>query len=298
MEIKDLQVFLAIVHEQSFSRAALKLNQTQPTLSKRISNLEDELGKLLFVRGGNRKAVLTPEGEHLYVRAKEIVSLSERTLRELKSPEAEDSIELCGEICIGAGETRGLHLIANAMKKMQELHPQVRFHLYSGDEEYISAQLDSGLLDFGLFVGQSNLSRYDYLRLPQSDRFGLLMRKDDPLAAQDTIDPKELTALPLICSRQVLNHNDLAWLLGQGLEQLNVVCTYSLIFNASILVEEGLGYAVAIEGLVDNEKLCFRPLTQDKSAPLSFGWHKQHDFSPAATRFLALLSAMLTPKES
>lgn len=294
MDLKDLQYFLAIAQEQSFTAAADKVHVTQSTLSKRILALEEELGKELFTRGGQKKVAMTAEGELLFHRAQEIVALADRVRRDLSSSDT----ELSGDICIGAGETRGVHFIARAIKKMHEIHPRVRFHIYSGDEEFISEHLDSGLIDFGLFVGLSNLRKYDYLLLPQKDRFGLLMRADDPLASHETVDPNILPTLPLICSRQVLNQNELAWLIGQGLEQLNVVGTYSLLFNASILVEEGLGYAVCIGGLIDHDKLCFRPLTQDKSVNLSFAWRKQRVFAPAAQSFLTLISQILNQSPS
>ena len=160
-------------------------------------------------------------------------------------------------------------------------------------DEIIAERLDRGLLDFGLFVGLTDLSKYDYLRLPMVNRFGLLMRQDDPLSAHQTIEAQLLQELPLICPRQVLQQNDLSWWLGHGLERFKVVATYSLLFNAAILVEEGLGYALCIDGLIENERLCFKPLEQNNTAQLVFAWRRTSMLSQASKCFLEILKPLL-----
>lgn len=288
MELRVLRYFLAVAREQNITAAAAKIHITQPTLSKQLMELEAELGTQLLIRG-KRKVTLTEEGEFLRQRAQELVDLADKTTADLQSRDS----AISGEIYIGAGETRGMAFVARAMKQMQEHHSLVSFNLYSGDDEIIAERLDRGLLDFGLFVGLTDLSKYDYLRLPMVNRFGLLMRQDDPLSAHQTIEAQLLQELPLICPRQVLQQNDLSWWLGHGLERFKVVATYSLLFNAAILVEEGLGYALCIDGLIENERLCFKPLEQNNTAQLVFAWRRTSMLSQASKCFLEILKPLL-----
>ena len=246
MELRLLKYFLAVAREENITAAAESLHITQPTLSKQLMELEAQLGKTLFLRG-KRKITLTEEGMFLRKRAQEIVDLADKTEAELMA--SNEVVE--GDIYIGAGETQGVHFIAKAIKKLHSRYPNVRYHLYSGNGEDVSERLDKGLIDFGLFVGNIESKKYDYLKLPMADTWGLLVRKDDELAKRNCIGPNDLLNIPLLSSRQALIQNELSGWLGYEFEKLHIVGTYNLIYNASLMVEEGMGAALCLDGLLN-----------------------------------------------
>lgn len=258
MELRVLQYFLTVAREQSISGAADFLHLTQPTLSRQLKDLEDELGKQLLIRG-NRKVTLTEEGMLLRKRAEEILNLVHKT--EIEMTLNEDSIT--GEVYIGAGETDGIRYLARAARRVQQEHPGVRFHIVSGDRQDVLEQLDRGLLDMAVILGGADHTRYDTLPLPGSDAWGVLLRHDHPLAAREAIAPADLRDQPLIVSRQALSDGELGAWLQRGGVSMDVCMTYNLIHNAALMVEEGLGCAITLEKLVNTEgtSLCFRPLT-------------------------------------
>ena len=290
MELRVLRYFLAVAREENITAAADALHITQPTLSKQLMELEAELGKKLLIRG-NRKIKLTEDGMFLRKRAQEIIELAEKTEAAFQAEDA----WISGEVYIGGGETEAFRYIAKTLLRMRANFPQIHFHIYSGNGEDVTERLDKGLIDFGLFVGTTELKKYDFLTLPAADTWGLLMRSDNPLASKSSISPQDLLDVPLLCSRQALLQNELAGWLGYAPEKLQVVGTYNLIYNASILVEEGICSAIAIDGLVhtDRSNLCFRPFKPVMSAPLSIAWKKYQVFSKAAGTFLQCLREML-----
>ncbi|MCI8499382.1 MAG: LysR family transcriptional regulator [Clostridia bacterium] len=290
MELRVLKYFLAVAREQNITAAAESLHVTQPTLSKQLIDLEGELGSKLFERG-KRKITLTEEGVFLRQRAQEIVDLADKT--EAAFTASQETVT--GDVYIGCGETQGMRSIIKIMKIMQEAHPDVRFHLYSGNDEDVSERLETGLVDFGLFVGSARLDKYDYIKLPVCDAWGLLMRKDDPLAARETIRPKDLERVPLLCSRQALSHNELSGWLGKDFTKLRIRSTHNLLFNASLMVEEGLGCALAIEGLINTAErnLVFRPFEPTVRAELIFARKKYRVLSKAAELFLQYLQKFM-----
>lgn len=287
MEIRVLQYFLAIAREESISGAAEYLNITQPTLSRQMKDLEDEFGKQLFIRG-SRKITLTDDGMLLRKRAEEIINLVEKTEIEMNSSDN----QLNGDIFIGGGESEGIHLITKVMKAMQNEHPLVKFHIYSGNAQDVSERLDKGLIDFGLVIKPANIYKYDYIDLPATDIWGVLMRKDSPLAQLDKITVNDLKHLPLICSRQALAENETKQWFGKDYDQLNIISTYNLLYNASIMVQEGIGYAITIDKIINtsgNSPLCFRPLEPKSEVGLAFVWKKYQIFSKPAQHFLAMI---------
>ncbi len=290
MELRVLKYFLAVAREQNITAAAESLHVTQPTLSKQLMDLETDLGCKLFERG-KRKITLTEEGVFLRQRAQEIVDLAEKTEAAFVSTHE----TVTGDVYIGCGETQGMRGIIKIMKLMQETHPDVRFHLYSGNDEDVSERLETGLVDFGLFVGSTRLEKYDYIKLPVHDVWGLLLRKDDPLAKQEGIRPKDLENVPLLCSRQALAHNEFSGWLGKDFSKLRIRSTHNLLFNASLMVEEGLGCALAIEGLVNtaDRNLTFRPFEPAVKADLVFARKKYRVLSKAAELFLQYLQKYL-----
>lgn len=290
MELRVLHYFLAIAREQSIARAAQSLHLSQPTLSTQIKNLEKELGKQLLIRGtkGSRKVTLTEEGLILKKRAEEILDLVHRTENEISMS---DDV-LIGDIYIGTGETDGIRLIAKAAKALQNLYPGIRYHISSGNSPLVSEYLDKGLIDFGIVFGEVDLTKYNSLEIPYSDIWGVLMKKDSPLASKATISPNDLKDKPLILSQQESQGGTLTQWLGSNPENLNVTATYNLIFNASLLVEEGLGYALCFDKIINtsgNSNLCFRPLNPVLKNKMYIIWKKYQVFSKPAQKFLEVL---------
>ena len=294
MELRVLRYFLAVAQEESVSRAAELLHVTQPTLSRQLMDLEDELGARLFLRG-RRRMTLTEEGMFLRKRAQEIVSLADRTSAEFRS----SSEDISGDVHIGGGETRGMRLVAEVARMLKDAHPHVSYHLFSGNAAEVMERLDDGLVDFGVFIEPADLSRYEYIRLPVVDRWGVLMRSDSPLAEKDSLGPDDVATLPLICSRQSLVANEISGWRGKSFDRLNVVATYNQLYNASILVEEGLGHALCLDGIVhcaDGGPLCFRPLAPRLEVGLAVAWKKYQIFSRAAEKFLEMLQKKLAER--
>lgn len=285
MEIRLLKYFLAVAREENITAAAESLHITQPTLSKQLMELEDELGKKLFIRG-KRKITLTEDGILLRKRAGEIVDLLEKTQAELKNL---DNEVISGDIYIGAGETEGMRIIAKLSSKLQKKYPNIHYHLFSGNSEDVIEKLDKGLIDFGVLIEPTDIKKYGYVKLPVYDTWGVLMRKDSDLAKKDYIKPNDLLNIPLLCSRQALANNEFSIWFGDNIEKLNVVATYNLIYNASLYVEEGFGYAVTLDKLInltDDSNLCFKPIIPNLKANLVIVWKKYQVFSKATQKFL------------
>lgn len=284
MELRVLRYFLAATREQTISGAAQYLHVSQPSLSRQLMDLEKELGQQLFVRG-NRRITLTEAGELLRRRADELVLLADKTEAELRSMQEVVS----GDVYIGGGETEAMRLIARAARDLQAAHPHICYHLYSGNADDVTERLDKGLLDFGLLIEPFDKQKYDFIRLPVSDRWGVLMRRDSPLAERQTICPADLRDLPLIISRQSMVLHALADWFDRPIEELHVAATYNLLFNASLMVEEGVGYALCLDHLVHtgpDSALCFRPLSPTQQAGIGIVWKKYQVFSKAAAKFL------------
>ena len=272
MEIRVLQYFLAIAREQSIIRAAESLHLSQPTLSTQIKNMEEELGKQLLIRGtkGSRKVTLTEEGMILRKRAEEILDLVKKTENEII---LSDNV-IIGDVCIGAGETDGVRLLAKAAGKLKKLYPGIHYHISSGNAVFVREQLDKGLIDFGIIFGTPDLTKYEALKLPAKDVWGVLMPKDSPLAEKEFISPEDLWGQPLLISQQ------------------DIVMTYNLLFNASLLVEEGLGYAICFDRIINtsgDSRLCFRPLYPTIEIEMYMIWKKYQVFSKPAEKFLLMM---------
>lgn len=289
MELRVLQYFLAVAKEQSISKAAKYLHLSQPTLSRQIRDLEEELGKQLLIRG-NRKITLTEEGMILRKRAEEIINLVQKAEKEIT---LSDDI-ITGDIYIGTGETEGVRLLAQVAKKLQKIYPEIHYHIVSGDAMDIMEHLDKGLLDFAILLDPVDLSKYESMKLPYKDITGVLMRKDSPLAEKESVHTCELANLPLIVSRQQLKNGVLDLLTKQSGTPLNIVASYNLIFNASLMVEEGLGYAIGLDKIINttgNTNLTFKPLTPCVEIGMNFVWKKYQVFSKAAEIFLQTILA-------
>lgn len=293
MELRVLRYFLAVAREQNISAAAAYLHVTQPTLSRQLIELEEELGTKLFTRG-KRKIVLTNEGILLRKRAEEIDDLVQKTKMEITS----SNKFVSGDIYIGGGETHAMGLLAGLISDVQAEHPDVRVHIYSGNAEDVTERLDKGLLDFGLLIQPCDVSGYNSLHLSINNMWGVLMRKDSPLAAKRAIRPEDLWSVPLIASRQRLVEGDVGRWIGKDFENLNIVATYNLVYNASVMVEKGIGYALTLDKLVNttgNSVLCFKPLKPKLEARVDVVWKKYQVFSKAADIFLQKIEQAFGP---
>ena len=284
MEIRVLRYFLAIAREGSITNAARFLHITQPTLSRQIQDLEEELGQKLFTRG-SRNMTLTPEGMILRKRAEEIISMVDKTEAEFNSMENVVS----GDIYIGGGETEAIKLVAQIACELRASYPGIHYHLYSGNSEDVTERLDKGLLDFGILIQPADISKYDYIDIPARDIWGVVMRRDSPLAEKEVIRKEDLLGVPLICSRQAISAerrgNEFAGWFGEDFDQLDIVTTFNLVYNAAIMVEAGVGYAVTLDKIAnttESSSLCFRPLEPRLESGLNIIWKKYQVFSPAA----------------
>lgn len=290
MEIRVLQYFLAIAREQSIIRAAESLHLSQPTLSTQIKNMEEELGKQLLIRGskGSRKVTLTEEGMILRKRAEEILNLVKKTESEIINS---DHVVI-GDIYIGAGETDSMRLLAKAAGRLKELYPGIHYHISSGNAVFVMEQLDKGLIDFGIIFGTPDSGKYDALKLPSKDIWGVLMRRDSPLSQKEFISPEDLWNQPLLISQQEADGGRLSQWMKRHLSELDVIMTYNLLFNASLLVEEGLGYAVCLDGIINtssDSRLCFRPLSPAIETEMYMIWKRYQVFSKPAEKFLMMM---------
>lgn len=282
METRVLRYFLAVAQEGSVTRAARALHLTQPTLSRQIRELEEELGQTLFSRGG-RELSLTREGLLLRQRAEEIVGLAEITEKEFRSL-GEKTVS--GDLSLGCGESKALSFVTDALKVLQDEHPLIIPHFFSGNGEIVMDRLDKGLLDFAVLMGAENTERYYSLPLPNHDTWGLLMDKDDPMAQKKAITAEDLLDIPLILSFQSLSRDELSGWLGFPMSRLHIAATYTLLFNGSLMVRSGLGYALCFDHIAPSGKdspFAFRPLT----SPLSLVWKKHQILSAPAEAFLA-----------
>lgn len=291
MEIRVLQYFLAVAREQSISGAAESLYLSQPTLSRQLKELEEELGKQLFIRG-NRRITLTEEGMLLRKRAEEIMELVKKAEDEISM--SDDTV--AGEITIGAGETDGMRILIKAVKELQRKYPLIHFNIVSGDRANVTEDLDRGLIDFGLLFGSVDTVKYECVKLPYQDTWGVFMRKDSPLANKQFITADDLRNKPLILSRQSYKSGDLKDFFPADYEKLNIVSTYNLLYNGSLMVDEGMGYAISLDKLINvsgDSNLCFRPLSPKLTITPSLVWKKYQVFTKAAEKFLQKIQELI-----
>lgn len=288
MEIRVLRYFLEIARERSMTRAAERLHLSQPTLSRQMKDLEQELGKKLFRRGSSSVS-LTSEGMLLRKRAEDILDMVDKTADEFK---ALDEIT-GGEVRIGCAESHQIKHLARVLKKLQKQYALFRYHLSSGNTEQVTERLDRGLFDFAVIVEPPDLSRYNYLEVPDKDTWGVVMRKDSPLAQKERIRVEDLQGLPLICSEQSMREDIPRWC-GEKVDELLFAGSTNLFYNGSVLVKEGLGYMLTFEHLADtgaDSALCFRPLEPPLETKMYIIWKKYQIFTPIAERLLEMFKS-------
>lgn len=283
MEIRVLRYFLEVAREENITRAAAYLHVSQPTMSRQLKELEEELGKKLFIRS-NYSVKLTEEGMLLRKRAEDILDMVDKTSAEFK---ALDEIN-GGDIHVGCAESEGMRCFFHAAKELQRKYPNICYHFYSSGTDAIDERLDKGLLDFAIIVQEVDLTKYNYIKMPVADTWGLFMRKDSPLAVKEAITQEDILNLPLICSRQSMKEEMPKWL-GAMQDKLHIVATYDLLLNTSFMVREGLGYALGFDRLVNtgsDSDICFRPLKPALQSPMYLIWKKYQVFTPIAALLL------------
>lgn len=277
MEIRVLRYFLEVAREENITKAAAYLHISQPTLSKQLKDLEQELGKKLFVRS-NYSIRLTEEGMLLRKRAEDILEMVDKTADEFKAL----SDVTGGDVHVGCAESHLIKYFAQAIKEFKIHCPRLRYHIYSGNTEQVAERLDRGLLDLAVIVEPPNLSRYNYLEIPGADTWGLLMRKDHPLAEKEHITAEDLMGIELICSEQSMKADIPRWC-GQMADSLNLTGTTNLFYNGSVFVREGLGCMLTFDHLADtgtDSVLCFRPLYPALENKMYLIWKKYQVFTP------------------
>ena len=292
MELRVLRYFLAVVREENITRAADVLHITQPTLSRQLSMLEEELGVKLMERGA-RKIVLTSEGILLRRRAEELIALADKTEQEFAS----QSETLEGRISIGSGEIGAVSALARCCEAFHEKYPLVTFDLLTANADVVKEQMDKGLLDVGLLLEPVDMDKYDYIRMTEREEWGVLMRPDDPLAARNSLTAAELSALPLILPRRLSVQSELANWFGSEYPHLDVRFTSNLSTNAAVMVHQGIGYALVIRGSLpfcDEQEIVFRPLSPALGASSVLAWRRQQPFSLATTKFTSFTKCFLS----
>lgn len=270
MEIRVLNYFLTVAREKTISKAAMALHLSQPTLSKQLKELKEELGVQLFIRG-NRKIVITEEGNYLVNRGKEILSLIENTTSNIQSNEL-----IIGEITVGDGETRAFEFISSHFTQLQSKFPEIKINLYSGHADDVLDKIDKGLLDFRLVINPVEKQKYDYIRLSSVDNWGILVNNENLLATKKIIIPKDISGFPLLLSNQSLVNNQFAEWLGKSIDFVNVIGTYNLLFNASLLVKQNTASAVCIDGIIETKhtNLTFVPFSPSLTSAVNIIWKK------------------------
>lgn len=280
MELRVLRYFLTVIEEQSITHAANKLHLTQPTLSRQIKELEDELGKQLFIRG-NRQITLTDDGYLLKKRAEELVELADKTLKEMTMNDQ----SLSGEIVIGSGETICIEPIFKCIRELQKQYPHIQFHIISGTKDDLQDLLDQGLVDFSTIIDNVDKAKYHYHTLPSYDQFCILTRYDDSLALKDMIKEDDLKDLPLIVSKQALKDH----YLPHYIQDSQIVSTYNLSFNASLMVKQKMGYALVLKHLNYHPELTTIPLQNSEKLKWHIIWKKQAILKPVQKIFIDYL---------
>ncbi len=281
MELRVLRYFLAVAREENITKAAALLHITQPTLSRQLMQLEDELGVQLLRRSQYR-VILTEEGMLLRRRAQEIIELADKAERELQHREE----EVTGEVSIGCGETVSMTFLSEHIYAFRKQYPQVQFRIYSAIADDVKERIEKGLLDMGLLTEPVDISRYAFLRMPQKDRWGVLVPKEHPLAQKEGVSPQDLIGIPLLMSGREIVRNELAGWFGDAYEKIEVAATFNLILNAANMVKNGVGVALCFDLEHISDALTFVPFSPKLETGTLLAWKKDQTDSVAAKKFL------------
>ncbi|MDO4286006.1 MAG: LysR family transcriptional regulator [Eubacteriales bacterium] len=274
MELRVLEYYLTVAREENITKAAELLHITQPTLSRQLIQMEEELGVSLFKRG-RHKIQLTEEGMLLRRRAQEMMDLANKTKQELLREE-----ELSGTIVVGCGEINSMRWLTERMAEFRSRHPQVRFDLNSTTADMVKEQLERGLSDVGLLTEPVDVGRYQFIRLPSKVRWGVLVRRDSALAGKDSVKPEDLLEIPLLFVKRESVHNELANWFGEQYDHLNVAATYNLLQNAALMAGSLHGAALCMEHDVQYPEMAFVPLEPVLETGSVLVW-KKNEFAPS-----------------
>lgn len=296
MEIRVLRYFLTVAREESINRAAEVLHITQPTLSRQLSQLEEEVGVKLFYRGA-RKISLTNEGILLRRRAEEILSLVDRTEKEL----AEQDALVEGRIVIGSGELAAVQELPEIIRSFHEKYPRVSYDIFTATADIVKEQMEKGLVDIGILLEPIDMTKFDFIRLKNRERWIVLMRPDDPLAEKEAVSAGDLEGKTVILPRRQNVQSELSNWFGDSFGKIKVLFTSNLSTNGAIMVQGGLGYSLSIEGAVpflDKRKVTYRPLSPELQANSAIAWKKQQPLSLATTKFIEHAKCLLSLRRS
>lgn len=291
MEIRVLRYFLTVVREESITKASDVLHITQPTLSRQLAQMEEEIGVKLFDRG-SRKIKLTSEGILLRRRAEEILQLVDKTEKEMT--QQEELVE--GRISVGCGEMGSVQLLPELFQAFHQKYPLVNFDLFTATADLVKDQMDKGLLDLGLLLEPVDMEKYDFIRLNTKERWVVLMPPDSPLTGKESVTASDLAALPLILPRRLQVRSELASWFGDYYKNLDVLFTSNLSTNGAVMVNKGLAYSLVIEGSIpfwDSSKIIYRPLFPELPATSVLAWKRGQPFSLAASKFITYAKQFL-----
>ena len=289
MELRVLRYFLAVAREENITKAAALLHLTQPTLSRQLMQLEEELGVQLFQRSRYR-IILTDDGMLLRRRAQELVDLADKTAQEFRKDP-----ELRGEISIGSGDLEAMTMLARMLTSFQKIHPQISYQIHSGNADYIKEQIEGGSLDLGLLLEPVDISKYDFLRLPVREQWGVHVREDSPLARREAVTARDLADVPLIFTRRGVVQKELARWFGAYAQNIRVAATGNLPYNMTQLAREGMGVFLTIRLRSTYEGLKFLPLSPPLESGTVLAWKKTETFPPAVTALLEHIKKCLAP---
>lgn len=287
MELRVLKYFLAVAREENITKAAALLHLTQPTLSRQLMQLEEELGVQLFHRS-RYHIVLTDDGMLLRRRAQELVDLAEKTALEFRQKD-----QLRGEISIGSGDLEGMSLLAEMLASFQKRHPEVTYQIYSGNADHTKERIESGMLDLGLLLEPVDISKYDFIRLPVKERWGILVHEDNPLADKEAVSPKDLADVPLILTHRQLIHQEMERWFGPYAQQLQVVATGNLPYNMALLANAHIGAYLTLKLHCTYDNLRFVPLSPPLESSTVLAWKKAETFSPAVAGLISHIKKCL-----
>ncbi|MCI9048332.1 MAG: LysR family transcriptional regulator [Hungatella sp.] len=291
MDIRILKYFLTVAREESITRAAEVLHITQPTLSRQLTQLEEEVGSKLFIRG-TRKIVLTGEGMLLCRRAREIADLVDKTEMELAA--SQQLVEGC--VSIGSGELAAVGRLAGLIDSFREKYPMVTYDLFTATADQVKERMESGLIDIGLLLEPVDVDKYEYVRLDIREKWVAVMRPDDPFAKKAFVTAEDLAKVPIIMARRSNVESELGNWFGEYYKDLNVVFHSNLPSNGAVMVQQGLGYALTVEGISDSlwdkGKICVRPLHPVLEASSVLAWKRQQPFGRAAQKFIEHVRAV------
>lgn len=283
MDLRLLEYFLAVAKTGNITKAAEQLHVTQPTISRQLMELEETMGAPLMIRG-KRQITLTDAGVLFQQRAQEIIDLMDKTARDI----ADQNDLVGGTVSIGCVESCVSRMLPEVLKEFSTLHPKVGYELYSADGDDIREKLDRGELDFGILLEPVEAAKYDYLRLPYWETWGVAMRDDNPLAGKKGISREDILSIPLILPRREIVQDNIASWFNVSRSQLNIFAGHNLVNNAALLVEAGLGCAICVGGAFEiggGENLCFVPLDPERTTGHVMAWKKNRVFHSAASQF-------------